>query len=54
MGVCGVDAFTWTHPRDGTEKLRGVVELNARFTGGAVALGSSYSTWGRATFRIQD
>jgi hypothetical protein len=54
VGVCGVDAFTWMHPRAQTERLRGVVELNARFTGGAVALGSVYSQWGRATFRIQD
>lgn len=54
VGVCGVDAFTWQHSRDGVEKLRAVVELNARFTGGAVALASVYSRWGRATFRIQD
>lgn len=54
VGVCGVDAFTWQHPRDGVEKLRAVVELNARFTGGAVALYAVSSRWGRATFRIQD
>lgn len=57
VGVCGVDAFTWLHPRaaaGGAERLRGVVELNARFTGGAVALAAVYSKWGRATFRIQD
>lgn len=52
VGVCGVDAFTWQ--RDGVERLRGVVELNARFTGGVVALASLYGRWGKATFRIQD
>jgi hypothetical protein len=54
VGVCGVDAFTWTHPLTGVEALRAVVELNARFTGGAVALATVYSKWGSATFRIQD
>lgn len=54
VGVCGVDAFTWRRPGSDIERLRAVVELNARFTGGAVALASIYSQWGRATFRIQD
>ena len=51
-GVCGVDAFVWQ--RDGAERVRACVELNARFTGGAVALAVVYSQWGRATFRIRD
>lgn len=52
VGVCGVDAFTWQ--RDGVERLRGIVELNARFTGGAVALAANHGLWGCSTFRIQD
>ena len=51
-GVCGVDAFTWHN--DGVERLRGVVELNARFTGGLIALASLHGIRGRASFRIQD
>ncbi|HEY4222291.1 MAG TPA: hypothetical protein VGO62_13135, partial [Myxococcota bacterium] len=35
-GPCGVDAFTYAH--DGRERLRSLVELNARFTAGHVAL----------------
>lgn len=37
-GPCGVDAFSWRDDAGG-EHLRGVVELNARFTAGHVALG---------------
>lgn len=37
-GPCGVDAFSWRDDA-GQEHLRGVVELNARFTAGHVALG---------------
>jgi hypothetical protein len=37
-GPCGVDAFTW-RDEAGEVHLRGVVELNARFTAGHVALG---------------
>jgi hypothetical protein len=37
-GPCGVDAFTWKDEA-GAVHLRGVVELNARFTAGHVALG---------------
>src|SRR5262245_25799760 len=37
-GPCGVDAFTW-RGADGRERLRPVVELNARFTAGTSALG---------------
>lgn len=37
-GPCGVDAFVWQHP-EGEARLRSVVELNARFTAGHVALG---------------
>jgi uncharacterized ferritin-like protein (DUF455 family) len=38
-GPCGVDAFTYRDPESGAETLRPVVELNARFTAGIVALG---------------
>ena len=37
LGPCGVDAFAF-HGPDGTETLRPVVELNARFTLGTIAL----------------
>lgn len=37
-GACGVDALVFRAP-DGAETLRPVVELNARFTAGTVALG---------------
>ena len=37
-GVCGVDALVFRDAR-GVERLRPVVELNARFTAGTVALG---------------
>jgi uncharacterized ferritin-like protein (DUF455 family) len=37
-GPCGTDAFVYTGP-DGTERLRPVVELNARFTTGTIAVG---------------
>ena len=37
-GACGVDAFSYRGP-DGRERLRPVVELNARFTAGTSALG---------------
>jgi hypothetical protein len=36
-GPCGVDAFTFR--RDGEKILRPIVELNARFTTGTVAIG---------------
>jgi uncharacterized ferritin-like protein (DUF455 family) len=38
-GPCGVDAFAFRDPANGAESLRAVVELNARFTLGTVALG---------------
>ncbi len=38
FGACGVDAFTFAGP-GGEETLRPVVELNARFTMGTIALG---------------
>lgn len=38
-GPCGVDAFTFVD--EGREHLRAVVELNARFTAGIVAVGLS-------------
>ncbi|MEM7245090.1 MAG: hypothetical protein AAF533_07085 [Acidobacteriota bacterium] len=37
-GPAGIDALTWKAP-DGREKLRPLVELNARYTTGTVALG---------------
>jgi hypothetical protein len=37
-GPCGIDAFTYRDP-DGTLRLRALVELNARFTTGIIALG---------------
>lgn len=37
-GACGVDSFVF-RTEDGAEALRPVVELNARFTAGTVALG---------------
>jgi hypothetical protein len=37
-GLCGLDSFTFAGP-DGAPTLRPVVELNARFTTGTVALG---------------
>ena len=41
FGPCGVDAFTWSEQPgdDGCQHLRPVVELNARFTTGTVAVG---------------
>jgi hypothetical protein len=50
MGFCGVDALTWRH--QGTVRLRSVVELNARFTGGTAALGTHDGKRGRAIFRL--
>jgi hypothetical protein len=38
-GPCGVDAFAFRDAEGGGETLRPVVELNARFTAGIVALG---------------
>ncbi len=38
-GPCGVDAFAFRSPEDGGRLLRPLVELNARFTAGTVALG---------------
>lgn len=38
FGICGLDSFTFAGP-DGVPTLRPVVELNARFTTGTVALG---------------
>jgi hypothetical protein len=37
-GPCGVDGLTWRDDR-GVEHLRPIVELNARFTAGTIALG---------------
>ena len=37
-GACGLDAFVF-RASDGSERLRPVVELNARFTAGTIALG---------------
>jgi uncharacterized ferritin-like protein (DUF455 family) len=38
-GPCGVDSFAYRDPESGAELLRPVVELNARFTVGTVAIG---------------
>jgi hypothetical protein len=38
-GPCGVDSFAFRHPESDEECLRPVVELNARFTVGTVAIG---------------
>jgi hypothetical protein len=38
-GPCGVDAFAYRDPETGAERVRPVVELNARFTVGTVAIG---------------
>jgi len=38
-GPCGVDSFAYWDPESGAEVLRPVVELNARFTVGTVAIG---------------
>jgi hypothetical protein len=38
-GPCGVDSFAYRDPESGAETLRPVVELNARFTVGTVAIG---------------
>jgi len=38
-GPCGVDSFAFRDPETGAEVVRPVVELNARFTVGTVALG---------------
>jgi len=38
-GPCGVDAFAYRDAESGAESLRPVVELNARFTLGTVAIG---------------
>ena len=42
MGVCGVDAFVWQAP-DGSTRLRSVVEVNARFTAGTIALALAHA-----------
>ena len=38
-GPCGIDAFAFRSPEDGTRSFRPLVEFNARFTAGTVALG---------------
>ena len=38
-GPCGIDAFAFRSPEDGTRIFRPLVEFNARFTAGTVALG---------------
>lgn len=38
-GPCGVDAFAFRSPEDGARLFRPLVEFNARFTAGTVALG---------------
>ena len=38
-GPCGIDAFAFRSPEDGVRSFRPLVEFNARFTAGTVALG---------------
>ena len=38
-GPCGIDAFAFRSPEDGIRTFRPLVEFNARFTAGTVALG---------------
>jgi hypothetical protein len=38
-GPCGIDAFAFRSPSDGTRRFRPLVEFNARFTAGTVAVG---------------
>lgn len=38
-GPCGIDAFAFRSPEDGSRSFRPLVEFNARFTAGTVALG---------------
>ena len=38
-GPCGIDAFAFRSPDDGRRTFRPLVECNARFTGGIVAIG---------------
>jgi hypothetical protein len=38
-GPCGIDAFAFRSPGDGARSFRPLVEFNARFTAGTVALG---------------
>ncbi len=38
-GPCGLDAFAFRSPEDGSRSFRPLVEFNARFTAGTVALG---------------
>ena len=38
-GPCGIDAFAFRSPEDGARSFRPLVEFNARFTAGTVALG---------------
>ena len=47
-GPCGVDAFAFQHPESGDEVVRAVVELNARFTLGCVAIAFARRAFERA------
>jgi len=38
-GPCGIDAFAFRSPEDDSRTFRPLVEFNARFTAGTVALG---------------
>jgi uncharacterized ferritin-like protein (DUF455 family) len=49
-GPCGVDSFAFRDPESGEEIVRPVVELNARFTMGIVAIGCVQRARGRATW----
>ena len=48
-GPCGIDAFAFRSPEDGARSFRPLVEFNARFTAGTVALGHVALNMGRVT-----
>lgn len=51
-GPCGVDAFRYREGDDGRERLRPVVEFNARATMGLVTLGLVRRAWPRVRKRL--
>jgi len=51
-GPCGIDAFAFRSPEDGTRSFRPLVEFNARFTAGTVALGYIARNLGRVKVEL--
>lgn len=51
-GPCGMDAFAFRSPEDGTRSFRPLVEFNARFTAGTVALGHIARNLGRVKAKL--